>query len=130
MNTGEEKLFVSHNITYKICSFCSHVNGIYDDTLEFSNAVYNSPNYGTVYSEDSVEKYDLRTELIYRPKFMFLKEVLGNIESILEIGAGSGYFCKVAKDDNCDIVGIEASEKQVEFANKMIRRGVYSICFP
>ena len=32
LSTGKEKSFVSHKIKYKICTLCSHVNGIYDDT--------------------------------------------------------------------------------------------------
>lgn len=124
LNIGKEISFTSHKITYKICSFCSHVNGVYDDTLEFSNAIYNDSDYSVRYSENSKQSYDLRVELIYRPKVLFLKEVLGNIGSILEIGAGSGYFCEAAKNENYDILGIEVSEMQVEFANKMSGGGI------
>lgn len=122
--TGKEKCFVSHKITYKICSFCHHVNGIYDDTPQFSEIVYCEQDYGQVYSEEKYEDFLKRKELIYRPKIHFLEEVISEKLSILEIGSGSGYFCMAAIEENYDILGIEISKKQVEFANKMIKKSL------
>lgn len=120
LDTGKEKSFVSHNIKYIICSSCTHVNGIYDDTIAFSDAVYCEQDYGqTFYSEKDKQAYQRRIESIYRPKILFLKETLKNVGSILEIGAGSGYFCAAAHQEGCDIVSIEISEKQVEYANQI-----------
>lgn len=120
LNTGKEKSFVSHNIEYKICTSCTHVNGIYDDTIEFSDALYNAQDYGqTYYSEKDKQSYQSRMESIYYPKVLFLKQVLKNVGSILEIGAGSGFFCAAAHKEGYDIVGIEISQSQVEYANQI-----------
>lgn len=120
LNTGKEKSFVSHNIEYKICASCTHVNGIHDDTIAFSDALYSVQDYGqTYYSEKDKQAYQLRMESIYRPKVLFLKQVLKNVGSILEIGAGSGYFCAAAHKEGYDIVGVEISESQVEYANQI-----------
>lgn len=122
LNTGKEKRFISHKITYKVCSFCNHINGIYDDTPQFSEAVYCEQDYGQTYLEKDYAEFQKRTELIYRPKVQFLGEILPEKRSILEIGSGSGYFCRAASDENYDVLGIEISKKQVEYANKMIKK--------
>ena len=119
LNIGDELQFISHKIVYKICSFCHHVNGIYDDTSQFSEVVYRGQDYGQTYSEKSSIDYLRRKELIYLPKVQFMEEVLEEKSRILEIGAGSGYFSDAANDEGYDILGIEISERQVEFANNM-----------
>lgn len=124
LNTGKEKSFTNHKITYKICSICGHVNGIYDDTEQFSKSVYCEADYGETYSEKTCREYRKRKELIYSPKVQFLEEVLPEKLSILEIGSGSGYFCSAANDSNYNIQGIEISEKQVDFANKMLGKSL------
>lgn len=121
LNTGKEKKFISHKIPYKICSFCQHVNGVYDDTPLFSTAIYCEQNYEQTYLEENYTDFLKRTELIYSPKIQFLEEVIPEKLSILEIGSGSGYFCLAASKNKYDICGIEISKKQVELANKMLK---------
>lgn len=117
--------FVSHDIGYRICPNCGHLNGIYEDTYDFSKFIYCGQDYGKDYSEDDRESYVKRMETIYLPKVRFLKEVLPSKRySVLDIGAGSGYFCGAALSENMDIEGIEISDAQVKYGNFMIGKDV------
>lgn len=125
LNISNSAVFISHRIEYCICSNCSHVNGIYEDTYEFSNYIYCGEEYGRTYSEKDAEEYDNRMRLVYLPKVCFLKEVLDTEKfRVIDIGAGSGYFCAAALSEGIDIEGIEISEQQAEFGNAMIGRNV------
>lgn len=125
LNMNNDFIFISHQIEYCICSNCSHINGAYEDTYEFSNYIYCEQDYGDGYSEKGIEEYDKRMELIYLPKVRFLKEAL-DIEKfrVLDIGAGSGYFCAAALREGIEIEGIEISKQQVAFANAMIGQNI------
>ena len=115
--------FVSHGVEYAICKKCGHVNGKYDDDLEFSNLAYCNKEYAERYPEQERKEYEERVKRIYIPKAEFLKEVLlteGAAGNVLDIGAGAGYFCSAAKMLDMDIRGVEITEQQVEYANKIL----------
>ena len=38
------KKFVNHEIIYVTCKFCTHVNGLYEDTEAFSKKIYSLVN--------------------------------------------------------------------------------------
>lgn len=113
--------FCSHSVEYLICENCGHINGRFEDTSEFSKYVYCDQSYGSTYSEENRVEYNKRMETIYIPKVDFLMESLREKDMrILDIGAGSGYFCAAALKRGLDIKGVEISKQQVKFANQMI----------
>ena len=119
--------YFSHGVEYIICSGCGHVNGKYEETAEYHKYMYSDSDYGTyTYSEQSKHKYDARVENIYKPKALFLRDVLAGEglepESIkvLDIGAGSGYFVSACNDAGMRAKGIEMSRKQVEFGKQYV----------
>lgn len=123
---AEGIIFESHGIRYSICKKCGHINGMYDDTEEFSEAVYDDDKFINYYYEEDSEKYNLRMNKIYVPKVQFLKNVLSEKEinlKVLDVGAGVGYFCGAAHKLGVDVESIEISRAEVEYANKMLGDG-------
>ena len=89
---------VRKGICYFFCETCSHVNGEFENTPEFSSALYHSTQYASTYHSDSKEAYESRTNNIYVPKAEFLLQGLEEQGEdpksikIADIGSGSGYF--------------------------------------
>lgn len=93
--------FIKDGIEYILCGNCNHLNGAYEDTNEFCNAVYaeeSGSDYAKNYTESDLDDYNYRTTSIYMPKAEFLySSLIGdgvdphNL-SYLDFGAGSGYF--------------------------------------
>lgn len=112
---------------YVICETCSHVNGMYLESKEFTRKVYEEGDYGKVYKEQSVEDYQNRVHNIYTPKVDFLIESLleqqADVKSYkyLDVGAGTGYFVAALREKGFAASGIEVSKKQVEEGNKMLK---------
>lgn len=120
--------FVKHNIPYELCGTCNQLNSLFDDTKEFANAIYveEITDYSKTYSPENKKTWLNRMEKIYLPKAHFLREVL-NIEnqsdpiSILDLGAGSGYFVRALKDAGfANSIGYEVSENQVKISEIML----------
>ncbi|MBO6148630.1 MAG: methyltransferase domain-containing protein [Lachnospiraceae bacterium] len=120
-----EPLYHSQRMDYYLCPVCGHLNSAYEDTEDFAERVYLSDNYENNYSEEDRMRYRQRMESIYLPKASFL---IGKLEedglekgeiSILDDGAGSGYFVSALKHLGIKARGIEISGPQVEFANRM-----------
>lgn len=112
--------FESHKIEYIKCKKCGHINGKYEDTMEYNKALYVDSDYG--YNYRTGEYWD-RVKKVYLPKMQFLLDsIKDDIEecSILDIGAGSGYFVAAGKINNIQIQGVEISPQQVEFGNHMM----------
>lgn len=114
------------NITYLQCNYCTHLNGVYEDTFKFVNTIYSSKkiNYSQKYAEKDRINYISRVNNIYKPKVDFLKSNLKNYKSIkiLDIGTGSGYFISALKKENIkNSIGIEVSKDQVLYGKKMLR---------
>ncbi len=122
--------FRKQEIDYMICQHCGHLNGAHEDTRAFCREVYTNDegaSYGSVYSAESKDLYDSRTQDIYLPKAAFLIEALTAAGekptdlSYVDLGAGAGYF--VAALLQCDVdrvQGLEVSKFQVDLANRMI----------
>ncbi len=96
-----EVVFVKMDIPYAICTKCTHVNGLHEDTDEFCQKVYvddGGDAYGVTYGSADKAAYSKRVADIYTPKAKFLKEVLqanGHNPEVLryaDLGAGAGYF--------------------------------------
>lgn len=120
--------FFSHGLTYVLCDVCGHLNGKYEETAKFSETVYERTEYDDFYIDKDEEKFNDRVKAIYVPKLDFLMNVIGTdtIKSskILDVGAGSGYFCKACLLKNLKVKGIEISEKQVVYASEMLKKDV------
>ncbi|MCH2022912.1 MAG: class I SAM-dependent methyltransferase [Saprospiraceae bacterium] len=125
---------VKDGVDYIVCDYCEHLNGIYEDTSDFCNAMYTNDSgeeYAANYQSADVDSYNYRTSSIYLPKANFLYTSLqsnklkpNNLE-YLDFGAGSGYFVAALKKAGLQNVnGTEVSEHQVNFGNAMIGENV------
>lgn len=120
--------FIKENIPYAICNKCTHLNGLYEDTEDFSNKIYTEDSHLVdLYNKESKREFKNRMREIYMPKAdFFLKILRKNSVDIskmqfLDIGAGSGYFIDALLQNKVSNVrGVEVSMAQVEFGNKMI----------
>ncbi|MGB0897272.1 MAG: class I SAM-dependent methyltransferase [Flavobacteriaceae bacterium] len=126
--------FEKEGISYVICETCNHLNGRYEDTVAFCDALYTADagkEYAKHYSASDISAYNYRTASIYIPKAEFLHTTLGannvnpNELSYLDFGAGSGYFVSALKKVGVNnVTGSEVSEVQVDFGNKMIGKSL------
>ncbi len=122
--------FVKDGIDYKICITCSHLNGAFEDTNSFCEAVYTGDdgrNYAENYESSDLENFNYRVTSIYMPKAEFLYTSLKNDSKkpnqlkYLDFGSGTGYFAMALNNMGLDdVVGSEVSRFQVDLGNKMM----------
>ncbi len=118
-------LYTSHRIGYIECEKCGHLNSECEDTDDFASKVYIEDDYSKNYSAADKESYIRRRDMIYIPKAEYLRDCLKNEMlkaediSILDIGAGCGYFVSAAKQLGMSAVGIEVSDSEVSYGNAM-----------
>jgi len=113
--------FISHEVPYKFCISCGHLNGNYDETQDFLNTLYMSDSVGEYSSDYIDENFKYRTESIYLPKVDFLIEAsLGNKFSVLDVGCGSGYFVYACYLRGISATGIDVSKQMIDFGNNQI----------
>ena len=79
--------FINHNIEYIQCKICTHVNGRFNDTENFSKTIYESSNinYSKTYKSDNYKKFLARQKKIYNPKADFLKNGLNFLSLIIKL---------------------------------------------
>ena len=66
--------FIKGSVEYILCGNCTHLNGAYEDTFEFSDAVYTEDQgdaFAKFYTESNLDDYNYRTTSIYTPKAVF-----------------------------------------------------------
>lgn len=114
-------------IEYWICNDCGHINGAYQDTKEFCDAVYTKGSgYGETYRDISEEFFRRRVKVVYTPKAEFLKESLtqSGVDfekvSLLDVGGGAGHFVAACRDLGLKARGIEVDEESVYISNKFM----------
>jgi len=121
-----DPIFTLHEVEYAVCSRCGHLNGIYEDTAEFTEGLYEEDGSDNVkvYGEETKEAYWSRVQDIYAPKADFLFESLAEVgESpdklrYIDIGAGGGHFvAALRKKGLVESIGYEASVGLVDNAN-------------
>jgi len=131
--------FKSHDVEYKICAQCGHLNGMHQETESFFHKVYHDDagsTYGANYQETTKEAFDFRVRKIYTPKVDFLLEVLttDNQEtqslSYADFGAGSGYLVAALAEKNLKAQGLEVSSAQVNLGNKLLGQNLLSTFDP
>ena len=124
-----ESLFNNHGTNYYQCPICGHINGEFDDGVEYATALYSDKKndlYGSEYREVSEEAFVRRLDAIYVPKARFLMDTLSKIESkyktynYLDIGAGAGYMVGALDRFFVQASGVEVDENQVAYANKRL----------
>lgn len=120
-----DKLFISHRIGYIECPECGHLNSECEDTDDFANAVYIEDDYSKNYSAADKDSYIKRRDMIYIPKAEYLRDCLKHegLEAedvnILDVGAGCGYFVSAARSLGMKANGIEVSDSEVSYCNKI-----------
>ncbi|PKR47896.1 class I SAM-dependent methyltransferase [Thalassospira povalilytica] len=117
---GDED-FQSHNVSYVFCTDCGHLNGVFEDTIEFVDKIYMEDS-GAEYAKNYLDEDFLnRVSDIYAPKVDFLLSVVpdGNCE-ILDVGCGAGYFVLASLMENQQASGIDVSDVMVNFGNQQI----------
>ncbi len=119
--------FIKLSIPYVSCPRCGQLNGMHEDTDAFCEAVYLDDSYAIYYGSADSERYQYRTNAIYRPKVDFLSDVLAadgvqaNTLRHADFGSGSGYFVGALLDAGIDrCTGLDVSPAQIEFANRMV----------
>ncbi len=125
--------FFLHEVGYAWCPRCGHLNGLHEDTKEFSDFVYSregGKDYARMYGADSRAAYDKRVQGIYKPKAEFLFDGLtaaGERPASLQFvdfGAGSGYFVAALKSMGLNkITGWEPALAQIALSDEMLGPG-------
>lgn len=110
--------FHSHGVGYIFCEECSHLNGAFQDTKEFTDKLYVSDS-GTEYSECYIdENFTNRVSVIYSPKVDFLKKNIPLDQfKILDVGCGCGYFVLAAQLEKLEATGLDVSQSMIDFGN-------------
>ena len=111
-----QKSFVKNNTDIYICSICKCVMA----DIDFNKNQYENEEYYTMNKKDLTEietKWGLRWR-------HFLNTIKKNsktgIVKLLDVGAGNGYFIKLAADEfGYDAKGIGISEKEIKFAREI-----------
>ena len=127
--------FVSHGVTYYCCDTCGHINGSFEDTVEFTKKLYesNGTDYGDDYKDVDLSKFNSRVKVIYQPKAEFLKNALqqekvnSNIK-FTDVGAGCGHFVAALQNLGLSAIGVEVDDSQVAYASKILPEGSMTHC--
>lgn len=133
----DENDFIKDNIPYKLCKKCTHLNGAFEDTFEYCQAIYSNDNgkdYSENYNSETLENYKYRVCSTYIPKAEFLFNTLKNENKnpselkYLDFGSGSGYFVSALNTLGVkNIFGSEVSKNQIELGNQMIGKDLLSL---
>jgi SAM-dependent methyltransferase len=128
-NLPGEKLFTSLDVDFYLCDNCGHLNGGHQETKEFIDAAYSGVGLGKFYQEPSLTQYISRMEAVYIPKALFLTDSLQTLNvdykkmKFLDVGCGSGYMVGALRRLGLNATGIDVSEYQVSYGNKMLDTG-------
>ena len=120
-NKISNKVFFQFKIHYSFCNKCNHLNGIYEDTENFTRYLYKD-NEGSNYYKYLLNNFDKRVKNIYLPKVNFLKKVIKEKISVIDIGSGAGHFLKALEQKNIHAIGYEPSEALVKLGSKKIKK--------
>lgn len=112
-----------HDVDYAVCDKCGHFNGVYEDTREFAEVIYNSGE-GKNYSQNYKNDYLSRVIDIYKPKVEFLCEALALWDvydvSITDVGCGGGHFVAACEQLNVRCTGYDTNLELIRLGNEML----------
>ena len=117
---------------YAICGDCGHLNGLTEDTLQFSRFLYEDGHIDvTAYRDESRDTFMSRVATVYRPKAQFLVDALRELNEdpgrlrYADLGAGAGHF--VVGLQECGLtnsIGYETDAGLVESTNRRFGREI------
>jgi len=109
-------------ISYVFCTNCSHLNGIYEDTIDFVDSIYCKNTDGESYNQLlQVGNFVERSNDVYLPKAEFLLSHLDHSNlSVLDVGCGCGNFVFSLIKLGAKARGIDLSKASIDFGNHHI----------
>ena len=116
-----EKIFSQFHAHYTVCSKCSHFNGLYEDTNNFTNFLYKDSG-GSGYYKFLLKNFDERVKKIYLPKVNFLKQVIKDKIIVNDIGSGAGHFLRALEKVNINGAGYEPSRQLVMLGKRKLKK--------
>jgi len=131
-NCGSKKIIPilkNFNIPYRLCSYCGHLNGSYEDTNNFARKLY-SASSGKNYSKNYLNNFDSRVRNIYIPKVDFLKKVINKKINLIDLGCGAGHFVKALEIKGINAIGYDTSKQLCKLGNTKLKKNkIHSIKF-
>lgn len=112
--------FSSFGVDYIICKNCNHLNGKFENTLEFAYNLYRGEK-SKLYSLNYEKNYRRRVFKIYQPKVKFLKKVLKKDFTLTDIGSGAGHFLKALEIEKVKSIGFETSKYLVKLSKMFLK---------
>ena len=110
--------FEKHCIGYKFCTKCNHINGIYQDSINFASHIYadaGGSNYSNFYID---KKYEERLHHIYTPKVNFLLDHIDLVKPThYDFGCGLGHLVNAARCKGIDSFGGDVGELLIKAGN-------------
>jgi 2-polyprenyl-3-methyl-5-hydroxy-6-metoxy-1,4-benzoquinol methylase len=113
--------FKSFGVKYSVCKTCGHLNGINENTKNFTQQLYINDK-GSHYDKEYSNDFNNRVKNIYLPKVKFLKQVINKKLNLLDIGSGAGHFLKACESVKISAKGYEISKYLVDFAKKKLKK--------
>ncbi len=109
--------FMNHGVEYKICRNCNHLNGLREDSKQFTDYMYKGASYSKNYMED----YEKRIDNVYLAKAIYLKDSLKstkNIDvfSVSDFGCGGGHFVNSLQKLGIASTGYDISNVMIDLA--------------
>lgn len=125
--------FSLDSIPYFICPRCNHVNGGYEESVNFCRWLYadDASQYESLYSTEDFVKAMYRRTSIFAPKAEFMLSALMDITdphtlAYLDVGCGSGGFVQVLRGSGISsVAGCDVSSVLVESAKGSGCEGIY-----
>lgn len=105
--------FIQFDIEIVRCCSCSIVYSKMHPN-DFSD-VYSNENYFDITNKNYIENEKERVELFGNNRLNFIKKYKSNFNSILDIGAGTGWFLNYIRSFNIDVAAVEYSTQLQNF---------------
>lgn len=113
--------FVSHGVAYSFCRKCNHLNGKNQISKKFNKFAYVKSGSKKLTNQYS-NNFNRRVEKIYLPKVIFLKKVVKEKISVLDVGCGAGQLIKSCEKMKIKAIGVDPNKNLIEFGKKFIKK--------
>ncbi len=110
--------FVSFQVAYAVCGTCGPLNGLYEDSDRFTQALYEDDE-GAAYKENYLKGFEARVSDIYLPKVDFLQQTLAEHgvnrpPRVLDVGCGGGHFVRACELRDIPARGIDPNASLID----------------